>query len=173
MDMDPLTSLHVCKLNRFSHVWLCATLWTLAPQAPLSMEFSRQEYWNGLPWSPPGALPHPGIEPVSLMSPALADGFFTASATWEARVASLSSSFMQIIWSKENFLLECYYLTLMRAEIFECGSNAASSQRPHVQRLQQPPSSSSILSFIFLITDGCYLFQMLHIFKMHWPLLRE
>ncbi|ELR52587.1 hypothetical protein M91_18885, partial [Bos mutus] len=50
-------------------------------QAPLSMGFSRQEYWSGLPFPPPGTLPNPGIEPVSLKSPALAGGFFTTSAT--------------------------------------------------------------------------------------------
>ena len=56
------------------------TLWTVAHQAPLPMEFSRQEYWSGLPVPPPGDLPNPGIEPVSLMSPALADRLFTTSA---------------------------------------------------------------------------------------------
>ena len=40
-------------------------LWAIARQAPLSMEFSRQEYWSGLPLSPPGGLPDPGIEPES------------------------------------------------------------------------------------------------------------
>ena len=47
--------------------------------------FSRQEYWSGLPCPPPGNLPKPGIEPTSLMSPALTGGFFTTSATWEAQ----------------------------------------------------------------------------------------
>ena len=55
-------------------------------QAPPSMGFSRQEYWNELPCPPPGDLPNPGIEPASLMSPALAGRFFTASTTWEARL---------------------------------------------------------------------------------------
>ena len=54
-----------------------ATLWTLAYQAPLSMEFSRQEYWSVLPFHPLGDLPDPGIEPVSLLSPVLARRFFT------------------------------------------------------------------------------------------------
>ena len=54
-----------------------ATLWTVARQAPLSTGFSRQEYWSGLPGPPPGDLPYPSMEPVSLMSPALAGGFFT------------------------------------------------------------------------------------------------
>ena len=48
-----------------------------AHQAPLSMEFSRQEYWSGLPFPPPEDLPDPGIKPMSLTSPALAGGFFT------------------------------------------------------------------------------------------------
>ena len=56
----------------------------LARQAPLSMGFSRQEYWSGLPCHPPGDLPDPRIESGSLVSPALAGGFFTPSATWEA-----------------------------------------------------------------------------------------
>ena len=58
--------------------------WTVARQAPLSMGFSRQEYWSGLPFPPPGNLPDPGIEPRSLISPTLAGGFFTTSGTWEA-----------------------------------------------------------------------------------------
>ena len=51
--------------------WLqsCAPLWTAAFQAPLSMGFSRQEYWNGLPCPPPGNLPNPGIKPASPVSP--------------------------------------------------------------------------------------------------------
>ena len=85
-------NLHVCVLacvcvcvrtracvcaQSLSRVQLFATLWTLACQSPLSMEFSRQEYWSGLPFPPPGDLPDPGTEPMSLASPALAGGFFT------------------------------------------------------------------------------------------------
>ena len=62
-------------LSCFSRLWLFATLWIAAHQAPLSLGFSRQEYWSGSPCSPPGDLPHPGIEPTS---PALAGGFFIA-----------------------------------------------------------------------------------------------
>ena len=58
-------------LSHFSRVRLFATLWTVAHQAPLSMGFSRQEYWIGLPYPPPGAIPNPGIEPESPASPAL------------------------------------------------------------------------------------------------------
>ena len=71
-------------LSHFSHVWLFVTRWTVARQAPLSMGFCRQEYWSGLPCPPPGDLLNPGMEPMSLMAPALADRFFTTSATWEA-----------------------------------------------------------------------------------------
>ena len=60
-----------CMLSRFSCVWLCATLWTVAHQAPLCMGFSRQECWSGLPYPLPGYLPNPGIEHVSLLSPAI------------------------------------------------------------------------------------------------------
>ena len=60
-----------------SRVRLFVTPWTVAHQAPLSMGFSRQEYWGGLPLPPPGDLPDPGIESAPLASPALAEGFFT------------------------------------------------------------------------------------------------
>ena len=55
-------SLFVCMLSRFSHIWLIAILWTIARQAPLSIGFSRQEYWSGLPWPPPRDLPNPWLE---------------------------------------------------------------------------------------------------------------
>ena len=67
-----------------SRVRLFVILWTVAHQAPLPMEFSRQEYCSGLPFPSPRDLPDPGIEPASLMSPALASGFFTTSSTGEA-----------------------------------------------------------------------------------------
>ena len=73
----------VFQLSHFSHVQLSATLWTVALQGPLSIEFSRQEYWSGLPFPPSEDLPNPGIEPVSLLSPAVAGGFFTTNASWE------------------------------------------------------------------------------------------
>ena len=57
-----------------------ATIWTVIHQSPLSLGFSRQEYWSRLPCPPPGDLPSPGIKPASL---ALAGEFFTTSATWE------------------------------------------------------------------------------------------
>ena len=82
-----------CMLSRFSGVWLFATLWTVARQAPVSMGFSRQEYWSGLSWPPNVDLPDPGIKPASLRSPALAGGFFTANSTWEGCRAAVWISY--------------------------------------------------------------------------------
>ena len=61
-----------------------ATPWIVVHQAPLSMEFSRQEYWSWLSFPKPGNLPDPGIEFMSLGSPVLAGGFFTTGTTWKA-----------------------------------------------------------------------------------------
>ena len=65
------------------------TLWTVTGQAPLSMRFSKQEFWSGWPGPSLGDLPHPEIQPESLGIPALADGFFTTSAIWENPAPSL------------------------------------------------------------------------------------
>ena len=75
--------LRVCMLNCFICVRLFVTPWALAHQAPLTMEFSRQEYWSGLPFFPPGDLPNPGIKPAS---PALAGGFFTAEPLGKPKI---------------------------------------------------------------------------------------
>ena len=66
-------------LNSFSHVRLFAALWAIAQQVSLSMGFSRQEYWSGLPCPPPGYLPHPRIEPVSPAARTLHAGRFFAT----------------------------------------------------------------------------------------------
>ena len=66
-----LKYLHLCMLSHFSSVLLFATLWTVACQVPLSMEFPRPDYWSGLPFPPSGDLPDPEIKPTSPVSPAL------------------------------------------------------------------------------------------------------
>ena len=71
-------------MKSLSCVRLFATPWTVAYQASLSMGFSSQEYWSKLPFPLPRDLPDLEIKPLSLMSPTLAGGFFTTSATWEA-----------------------------------------------------------------------------------------
>ena len=73
-------------LSRFSHVQLFVILWAIACQVPWPTGFSKQEYWHGLPCFLPGDLPGPRIKPVSCASPALAEEFFTTSATWAALV---------------------------------------------------------------------------------------
>ena len=76
----------VCMLICLSCVQLFMTPWTVAKQAPMSVGFSRQEYWSELPCPPQGDLPNPEIKPQCLMFPALAVGFFTTSAIWEAHI---------------------------------------------------------------------------------------
>ena len=66
------TQRSACVLSRFGRVRLFGTPWTVAHQVPQSMGFSRQGYWSGLPCPPPWDLPNPGVEPMSLLSPALA-----------------------------------------------------------------------------------------------------
>ena len=73
----PFTLTTIKCAQFLSHVRLFVTPWTVARQAPLTMGFPRQEYWSRLPFSPPGDLPDPGIEPMSPASPTLADGLFT------------------------------------------------------------------------------------------------
>ena len=85
-----------CVLNHFSHVQLFATLWIVVHQALLSVGFSRQEYWSGLPCPPPRDLLNPGIEPKSLMSPALAAEFFATSTTWEAQHVTYDTFYIYI-----------------------------------------------------------------------------
>ena len=84
-------------LSRYSH----------AHQAPLSMGFSRQEYWSGLSCPLPGDLPDPGIEPGSLKSPALAGGFFTTSVTLEALIFKVGFLF-PFVEFKKFFLYSGY-----------------------------------------------------------------
>ena len=77
--------MHAQSLN---YVQLSATPWTVACQAPLSMGFSRQKYWSGLPFSLLGDLPNPGIEP---MSSTLAGGFFTTEPPEKRSIGFLTN----------------------------------------------------------------------------------
>ena len=101
---------------------MLAAPWTVAHQVLLSMGFSRQEYWSGLSCLPPGNLHDSGIEPVSLIYTAMAGGFFTTRATWEARVShtwvqmhfelSLEANYM---WSRAigSNLIQCFLSLLV------------------------------------------------------------
>ena len=75
-----ISSIYLICAQSLSRVQRFVTPWTVACQAPLSMEFSRQEDWSGLPFPTSGDLPNPGIESALSVSPALAGGFFTAIA---------------------------------------------------------------------------------------------
>ena len=70
------------------------TPWSIACQAPLSMKFSRHEYWSGLPFPVLGDLPHPGIKPESLASSALTGRFFTTTVSWEAQIYILGFTYI-------------------------------------------------------------------------------
>ena len=85
MDSASAKSLQLC-------LTLCDPIGRSLPgsSVPLSMGFSRQEYWSGLPFLSPGDLPDPEVEPTSPVSPALAGRFFTTNATWEAQKANIN-----------------------------------------------------------------------------------
>ena len=89
-----------------SHVQLFAAPLTVALKAPLSMEFSRKEYWSGLPLPTPGAFPDPGIKPTSLVflvSPTLAGRFFNINATWEGPGLIISGFFFHW-WKLKHYV---------------------------------------------------------------------
>ena len=83
-----LSLIRACVLSRFSRVWLCDPM-DYSPSGSSVHEFSRQEYWSGLPFPSPGDLPDPEIKWASLMSPASAGRLFTTNATWKAHVHRL------------------------------------------------------------------------------------
>ena len=87
IDMKALLKSCVCVCV-LTHVWLFAAPWTLAHKAPLSMEFSGKEYWNGLPLPTPGDFPNPGFEPKSPMSTPMAGRLFTTNTIWEGSLNS-------------------------------------------------------------------------------------
>ena len=111
------------RAKLLSHVQLCATPWTVARQVPLSMGFSRQEYWSGLSFLTPGYLPDPGVEPSSLMSPALAGGLFTTSAIqeappgWMATCKLLSSLWLGILFYSKGVKNWTYLTESSEAEM--------------------------------------------------------
>ena len=95
-----IVAVYVCVLTQS-----CPTLWTPRTpthQTPLSMKFSRQEYWTGLPFPTPGDLPDPGMEPLSLMSPALASRFFTTAPPGKPQYHNYFTSF-----TPYNLTLHC------------------------------------------------------------------
>ena len=86
---------HTCVLSHFSALHHFVTLGTITHQALRSMGFSSKVYWSGLPFPPPGALPDPGIQPVSFTSPALGGGFFTTIASCHGFQSQFSAKKLQ------------------------------------------------------------------------------
>ena len=86
-----------CSCSILSHVRLFETPWTVAYKSPLSMEFSRQEYWSGLPIPSPGDLPNSGIKPTSPVFPEWSGGFFTTEplGKWLVITALFTISYKQ------------------------------------------------------------------------------
>ena len=102
---------------------LCLTLlipWTVAHQAPLSMRFSRREYWSGLPCPPLVDLPDPEIELASLMSSALTGKYFTTSTTWEAQYRFIFYSYKSI----PHFIVLCRNCIIYKLKV--CFNSASS-----------------------------------------------
>ena len=107
MVSQALLSLY--KMNNFIFQ-IVTVVWTIVHWAPLSMGCSRQECWNRLPFPSPGGLSNPGIEPTSLASPALAGGFFTTSATWEAQIGYDIVSVLEWNWGGGGCVCVCVCL---------------------------------------------------------------
>ena len=85
------------------------TPWTVARLVPLSMEFSRQEYWSGLPFPPPGDLPDPGIKHVSVASPALVGRFFTTAPPGSLSPRETFKDIRSSVFAMEFFIQQDYY----------------------------------------------------------------
>ena len=101
---------HVCE-RACSVVSNSVKLWTVACQAPLSMEFPKQEYWSALPFPSPGIFPTQGFEPVSLESPALAGGLFTTWATREDHIYIYLTE--SLCWTPEtNTIVKINYTSI-------------------------------------------------------------
>ena len=137
--------MHSCMLSCFSHVWVFVTLWTVACQALLSMGFSRQECWSGLPCPPPGDLPHSGIEFVSLTSPALAGEFFTISTTWEAPVFCKVEDINAAGWRIFTHVHACEATTLIINVDVVMSPEKSPSCPSHWGVLLSPPTTYLVL----------------------------
>ena len=145
-------------LSCFSHVWLCVTLWTAARHAPLSMRFSRQEYWSGLPCPSPGDLPNPGIEPTSLcllqwQAVSLPLGPPGKSIKTVNYICSISFYLSDVHLSHHLFLVSLNYFILDVFVVFQgfCfGSLIWSIFIKAVEKLM--PMASILLHFIIVCT---------------------
>ena len=95
-----------------SPVQLFLTPWAAARQAPLSMEFPRQEYWSGLPFPPPGDLPNPGIKPISLAAPTFAGGFFPIVPPGKSLEMNSGYFWVLLVFTSSDYLE--FYLGILK-----------------------------------------------------------
>ena len=130
-----------------SCVLLFVTTWIVAHQVPLSVEFCRQEYWSGLPFSTPGNLPHPGIEPVP---PALAGGLFTTSVTW----GDLSSQ------HKHN-----HFNTFLYVCVFEPIDKQKNKKFLRIKYLNQRYPTNNQARFLYIRLKARYYINRQHLFR--------
>ena len=136
-----------CLLSRFGRVRLFVAPWTVARQAPLSMGFSRQEYWSGLPFPSLGDLPDPGTEPTSLMSPALAGGFFSGcklvKGLWSIQTAPGCPAAKKIsLWAQLWPIRDTPNGKVLWDQSSSC-SSSYSQYRTHPDSMQVPANTSS------------------------------
>ena len=126
-----------------SHVRLLVILWTIACQAPLSKEFSNQEYWSGLSFPPPGDVPDSGIEPMSLALPALAGGFFTTVPPGKPKECIQFSS-VQSLSRVQLFVIPGITACQASLSITNCWS---SLKLTSIESVCHPAISSSVVPF--------------------------
>ena len=145
-----------CVLSCFSRVQLFGTLWTVARQTPLSMGFSRQEYWSGLPCPPPGDLPDPGIGPVTFMFP----GFGRWVLYYQCYLGSPRIDIYTLFYKNFSF---CIGIQPINNVVIVSGEKQRDSAiHIHAFILSQTPLPSSLLynieqSSICNIADPCWL----------------
>ena len=146
MTERPLSHIDTAWVCVLGHVQLFATPWTVARQAPLSMEFSRQEYWSGLPFPIPGDLPNPGIKPTSLSSPVLAGWLFTNCTTLEAPSCLLYSPIQSLLYLLFSSVALFIYLFLIEGWLLY-SIMLVSTKHQHESAISLPmslPTSTSL-----------------------------
>ena len=151
-------------LSYFSCVQLFATLWTVAWQAPLSMGFSRQEYWNGLLCPPPGDLPNPGIEPGSPDALALwADSLLLSHRQSPISVVLVPQFLVSFYTIQKVHLLKVFFISLHGSVFWYSFFSVWRTSVISFLSLQ-------ICWWWFLSTDWClkHAFFLIHVWKVIW-----
>ena len=156
----------MCVLSHFSRVQLFATLWTVAHQTPLSMGFSRQEYWSGLPGPPPGIISDPGISNLQLPC---CRWILYHWGTGEAPKICPWSWFYTPVWIldqiNKTFCFQKFFFikTLLKTWQFWFCRNIILPIWAHWNRLQKPILSKLIFFHLFLRDDICKCSVNIHL----------